>query len=74
MHLLHGEIGRSMALHPFALLLALEGAVLWAVVGMKAHRGTPIELPKRLEWWALGHAAALFALWLGRLASGTAPL
>lgn len=72
-HLLHGDLAASIRLHPFALLLALEAATLWAVLGHRSHRALPIRLPQRIEGWALAHVVALVALWLGRLASGTAP-
>jgi len=63
----------SIRLHPFALLLAFEAAALWAVVGLRIHRGLPIHVPRRIEGWALAHVTVLVALWLGRLASGTGP-
>jgi len=72
-HLLHGDLAASLRLHPFAPLLALEATALWAVVGLRIHRGLPIQMPRRIEGWALGHVTVLVALWLGRLASGTAP-
>ena len=71
--LLHGEVGSSIRLHPFALLLGLEAVTAWVVVGVRVHRGFPIALPRSAGQWALGHAVGLIAFWLGRLASGTAP-
>ena len=72
-HLLHGDLMASLRLHPFAVLVAVEVAAVWAIVGYRVHRGLPIGLPRRSEDWALAHAVALLALWLGRLASGTGP-
>ncbi|MDH3255599.1 MAG: DUF2752 domain-containing protein [Acidobacteriota bacterium] len=72
-YLLHGDVVSSIRFHPFALLLAIEAALLWAVVGFRIHRGSPVGLPASSDVWAVGHVAALVAFWLGRLASGTAP-
>ena len=72
-YLLHGDVATSLRLHPFALLMAFEAALLWVVAGLRIHRGLPIRLPRRIDGWALGHVTVLVALWLGRLASGTAP-
>lgn len=72
-HLLHGGLARSVALHPFGPILAAEAAVLWTVAGFRVYRGLPIGVPDGVERWAVGHVVVLIALWLGRLATGTAP-
>lgn len=71
--LLHGKLLESIRMHPFALLLSLEAAIVWVFAGVRVHRGIPLGLPSALDTWALAHVVPLFALWLGRLASGTAP-
>ena len=73
-YLLHGDLLASLRLHPFAVLVAVEAAAVWAVVGYRVHRGLLIALPRGVEDWALAHAVAMLALWMGRLASGTAPI
>lgn len=72
-HLLHGDLTTSLRLHPFGVLLALEAAVLWTIIGVRVHRGLPIGMPRGVERWALGHVVAMLALWVGRVASGTKP-
>ena len=72
-HLLHGDLATSLRLHPFGVLLALEAAVLWTITGVRVHRGLSIGMPRGVERWALGHVVAMLALWVGRVASGTAP-
>jgi hypothetical protein len=71
--LLHGELLKSIRMHPFAPVLSLEAALVWIIAGMRVHRGAPLRLPSAFDKWALAHVVPLFALWLGRLASGTAP-
>ena len=71
--LLDGAVMDSLRVHPFALLVGLESAAIWAVVGVRVHRGLPVSLPRGVEGWALAHVAPLIAFWLGRLASGSAP-
>lgn len=71
--LVRGELVRSLTFHPFALLLAAEALVAWVVAAVAVERGRSLAPPARLENWALGHAAVLIALWLGRLAGGTLP-
>ena len=72
-HLVHGEVLAAFRMHPFALLFGAEAAALWAVAGIRVHRGLPIAVPSGVQMWALSHAGAMVVLWLGRLATGTAP-
>jgi hypothetical protein len=71
--LVRGDLARSFAFHPFALLLAAEALVAWIVAAVAVGRGRALTPPAGLEGWVLGHAAVLVALWLGRLAGGTLP-
>ena len=72
-HLARGEWLAALADHPLALLFALELAAGWALWGL-ALAGRAVPEPGRwLPPWLLFHAAALGALWLGRLATGTLP-
>lgn len=58
--------------HPLAPVLALEMVLGWLAWG-SAVAGRPWRLPVRVEALALANAAALVALWLGRMAAGTLP-
>ena len=72
-HLARGEWLAALADHPLAPLVVLELAAGWALWGL-ALAGRVRPRPERwLGPWLLAHAAALGALWLGRLATGTLP-
>jgi hypothetical protein len=72
-HLARGEWPAALADHPLAPLVALELAAGWVLWGL-ALAGRARPRPERwLGPWLLAHAAALLALWLGRLATGTLP-
>jgi hypothetical protein len=72
-HLAKGEWSAAVRDHPLAPLLALEGLLGWAIWGVALAAARPLRLPLRLETLLLANAAALFALWLGRAATGTLP-
>jgi Protein of unknown function (DUF2752) len=72
-HLAKGEWSAAVRAHPLAPLLALEGILGWTVWGMALTAARPLRLPVRLETLLLANAAALVALWLGRVATGTLP-
>ena len=71
-HLAKGEWGAAVADHPLAPVLALEFILGWAIWGAMA-AGRPLRLPVRVETLLVANAAALCALWLGRIATGTLP-
>lgn len=72
-HLLRGDLGRAMALHPLAPLVALDAAAAWVLWGLVVH-GLAAPPPARaVRLVLLAQLAVFIALWLGRLASGTAP-
>lgn len=73
-----GEQGdRGRALWPWlaATLLGVAGA--WSLWGLAAAGGRSSDRVRRLAGWLgpalLANTAALVALWLGRLATGTLP-
>lgn len=70
-----GHFSEAFAFHPFVYLIALEALAAWLVWGWFAFRGRPWpeRWSRRAGPIALGHVAALVALWLGRLATGTLP-
>jgi hypothetical protein len=72
-HLAKGEWSAAVRDHPLAPLLAAEAALAWAAWG-GATAGL-LRLPRlfRAEAAAIGHAAVLIAVWLGRAATGTLP-
>ncbi len=71
-HLAKGEWGAALVLHPLAPVVALEMVLGWLAWGAVA-AGRPLRLPVRVETLLVANAAALCALWLGRLATGTLP-
>jgi hypothetical protein len=88
-HLAKGEWTAALAAHPLAPVLALELGVLWGgwgarlagrpVLGGQVLRGpvapaTPAgSSPNWTVPLVLGNLAVLWALWLGRAATGTLP-
>lgn len=72
-HLAKGEWSAAVTDHPLAPVLALEAIVGWTVWGAALAAGRPFPWPARLDLLLVGHAAALIALWLGRVATGTLP-
>ncbi len=72
--LARGDLGAAVRFHPFAPLLLVEGAGLWATVGTALVRQRPLTLPGRLpELLVIWQAVGFLALWIGRLATGTLP-
>ncbi len=72
-HLLQGDLARAMTLHPLAPLAAADAVVGWGWWGLWLH-GLAAPPPARAVRRVLLAQLALFvALWLGRLAAGTAP-
>lgn len=72
-HLAKGHLAEGLHLHPLAPLLAVEAAALWGVWGWAIRRRRsflPGAWPLGL---AAGHAVALAAVWIVRLATGTLP-
>jgi hypothetical protein len=72
-HLAKGEWGAALAAHPLAPVLALEAVLGWLAWGAALAARRPLRLPVGVDTLALGHAAVLVALWLGRAATGTLP-
>jgi hypothetical protein len=72
--LARGEWLLALHFHPFAPLILGEAAALWAAIGAAVVRRRPFTLPPGLlQQLVIWQAAALLALWLGRLATGTLP-
>jgi len=72
-HLLHGDFARAMALHPLAPLVLADAAVGWGLWGLVAYGLTAPPPADAVRWVLLAQLTVFVALWLGRLASGTAP-
>lgn len=75
--LARGEWGAALTFHPWAPVLAAELAAGWLVWGASLtarDRPLPRGWPARLGPLLGANLAALAALWLGRLATGTLPL
>jgi len=72
-HLAKGEWLAALSAHPLAPVLALEALLGWLAWGAAIAARRPVRLPVRADTLALGHAAVLVALWLGRAATGTLP-
>jgi hypothetical protein len=73
-HLAKGEWSAAVTDHPLAPVVALELILGWALWGAAALSGRPFPWMARLNALFLANAAALVALWLGRMATGTLPL
>jgi uncharacterized protein DUF2752 len=72
-HLAKGEWAAAVADHPLAPVVALEIILGWVAWGAVLAFGHRFRLPVRVETLFLANAAALCALWLGRVATGTLP-
>ena len=71
--LVQGDLSRALAYHPLAPLAVLDAVGGWAIWGLTLY-GLAAPPPARAVRIVLLAQLALFvALWLGRLASGTAP-
>jgi len=74
--LLRGDLAGAFALHPWAPALAAQLALGWGAWGWSLS-GTPSGRLLRPDRWLgptlLANLAALAALWLGRLATGSLP-
>jgi hypothetical protein len=68
-----GNWSTAVALHPLAPVLALELTAGWTVWGLTLVSRRPWRLAARLDSLLLANFAALVALWLGRVATGTLP-
>jgi Protein of unknown function (DUF2752) len=73
-HLAKGEWLAALRDHPLAPLIAAELGAAWIAWGA-ALRGSrrPGQVLARLDAIAMGNAALLVTVWLGRLATGTLP-
>ena len=72
-HLAKGEWPEALADHPLAPVLAVELILAWLAWGAALLGWLPLRRPLRIDVLVLANAAVLFALWLGRLATGTLP-
>jgi uncharacterized protein DUF2752 len=72
-HLAKGELSAALNLHPLAPVVGLEIVAGWAVWGLALAARRTVRLPVGIEILLLGNVALLFALWLGRAATGTLP-
>lgn len=72
-HLAKFEWAAAWKDHPLSFMVAPEIILGWAVWGAALVYGQRFRLPVRVETVLLANAGALFALWLGRMATGTLP-
>ncbi len=72
-HLAHGSLRSSLDLHPLAPLLALEAGLAWAAWGILGRDRLWRVISIRVEPLVVANAVPLFALWLGRAATGSLP-
>ena len=70
--LARGELWRSFALHPLALLLVVEVAVVWWAWG-RSLSGASGLAPRTQRTLAWGTATLLLAVWAARAALGQLP-
>jgi hypothetical protein len=85
--LLHGRFGDAFDLHPFALVVVIEAALLWAVSLLALRRGgrrvrpgggTVPALSGSSPRWVIpavvaANVALLLGVWVARAATGTLP-
>jgi hypothetical protein len=71
--LLQGNLERAMMLHPLAPLAAADAVVGWSLWGLAIHDVVTPPSARTVRLALLAQLAVFLALWLGRLASGTAP-
>ncbi len=62
-----------LALHPLAPLVALDAAAAWGLWGLVVHDLAAPPPARAVRLVLLAQLALFVALWLGRLATGTAP-
>ncbi len=72
-HLLQGDLARAMALHPLSPLVLADAAAGWGLWGLVVHGLAAAPPARAVRLVLLAQLAVFVALWLGRLASGTAP-
>jgi hypothetical protein len=73
--LARGDWSAALALHPWAPVVAAQLGLAWVLWGTALLRpGAGAGWRSRLGPVLAANLAALAALWLGRLASGTLPL
>jgi hypothetical protein len=72
-HLIQGDLARAMELHPLAPLALADAVVGWGLWGLVLYGLTAPPPARTVRLVLVAQLAAFVALWLGRLASGTAP-
>ena len=72
-HLLQGNLARAMTLHPLAPLVAVDAMVGWGLWGLVVYGLAAAPPARTVRLVLLAQLAVFVALWLGRLATGTAP-
>jgi len=68
-----GDWSAAVALHPLAPVLAAELILGWAAWGIALAARRPLRLPAPVDTLLLANLAALVALLLARVATGTLP-
>ena len=72
-HLLHGNLAKAMTFHPLAPLVAADAAAGWGLWGFVLYGLASPPPARAVRLVLLAQLAVFVALWLGRLATGTAP-
>lgn len=72
-HLLRGDLASMLTLHPLAPLVLADAAAGWGLWGLVVHGLAPPPPARALRAVLLAQLALFVGLWLGRLATGTAP-
>lgn len=69
-----GDVVASLALHPMALVVAVEVVLMWALWGVAAWGGRPV-LHARWVWRIAAATVAMAVIvWIVRLVTGTIPV
>lgn len=72
-HLVQGNLAQALAMHPLAPLVALDAVAGWGLWGLVVHGLVAAPPARAVRLVLLAQLAVFVALWLGRLATGTAP-
>lgn len=72
-HLLRGDLGASLRLHPLAIVFAIEAVLLWVAVELTRAGRLSFDWRTHGTWWLGAHIPLLLGVWVVRIVTGTLP-
>ncbi|MFQ5350199.1 MAG: DUF2752 domain-containing protein [Thermoanaerobaculia bacterium] len=72
-HLVQGNLAGALSLHPLVPLVVADAVVGWGLWGLVVYGVAAAPPARAVRLVLLAQLAIFVALWLGRLATGTAP-